>query len=320
MALLPFSGAADVVVMHSGERFSGSTVWEEGNTIRFDLNGLIVRVDKSEVARIIRSDKPAANAGAPTDELSPASTNPPANEDSLSQASTRMDDNARADEIIPQPRRQAPAKEIIPVVNGAAQQKPEAEALPAITPRTASETPVPPPTAPGYKQFPTPDRPFADQLHEAVPLPEPAPAVPRETGIIGTGFAGIRWGMQPVDLPGIVHTSTEDAYGGIDQYQSTETDPRFGRAPLDAMVLGFWRNRLYTVSCWIAGRPGYERLKAEVFGTYGAGRKNRAGLERFIWQDRTSDRLLEFDSLLNTGIFWMRSRELDRLIRQADLQ
>jgi hypothetical protein len=35
-----------------------------------------------------------------------------------------------------------------------------------------------------------------------------------------------------------------------------------------------------------------------------------------VWLEKGTDRLLEFDETSNTGILWMRSRELDRYVKQ----
>jgi hypothetical protein len=47
---------ADVIVMRSGERFTTSAVWEEQDKILFDMQGLVVSVEKREIVAVIRSD------------------------------------------------------------------------------------------------------------------------------------------------------------------------------------------------------------------------------------------------------------------------
>ncbi len=55
---------ADEVVMTSGERFSSSKVWEENGKIRFNMHGLVVSVNKADVAAIIGGDGASpSNAG-----------------------------------------------------------------------------------------------------------------------------------------------------------------------------------------------------------------------------------------------------------------
>ena len=46
------------VVMKSGERFETSQVWEQDGSIRFNMQGLIVTVEKNDVAEVIRQPAP----------------------------------------------------------------------------------------------------------------------------------------------------------------------------------------------------------------------------------------------------------------------
>jgi hypothetical protein len=47
---------ADVIVMRNGERFTTSAVREEQDKILFDMQGLVVSVEKREIVAVIRSD------------------------------------------------------------------------------------------------------------------------------------------------------------------------------------------------------------------------------------------------------------------------
>lgn len=58
---------ADEVILTSGEKFTSSKVWEENGKIRFNMHGLIVSVDPSDVADIIRAD----GAPSPTRSVQP---------------------------------------------------------------------------------------------------------------------------------------------------------------------------------------------------------------------------------------------------------
>jgi hypothetical protein len=258
IAALTVPAAADVLIMRTGERFETSQLWEGENTYRFDLNGLVVRVHKSDVAGVIRAEAPEGRAPAP-----------------------------------PQlPQRAGNARNDGPPPAEYAQVAP----------------PKPPPQTP-------------DSGKNASEPRQKAPSAPKPIiSAQDTGLQGVAWQMNPSDLPGLEKVGNDDLLGGIDQYRLADIDFAFGRAGLDGMLFGFWRNRLYSITCWIAGRPGYEQLKDEVFATYGKGHKNRTGLERYVWQSRDSDRLLEFDDQLNSGIFWMRSRKLDTLIREINPQ
>lgn len=252
LVLTPLSIMADEVIMTTGEKFSSEKVWEENGNIRFNMHGLIVSVDKSEVAHIIR------NVADP--QPTPESTAP----------------------AMPAPL-QKPAKE---------------NATPIIKPLEAP-------------------RQAANETRTRKPkrLKKPDESVQQDK-ISGTGLVGIRWHLMPSDLPGLVKLDTEPLYGGIERYYRPDEDMQLGTAGLDGKVYGFWRDRLYTITMWAEGPPAYKRLKKAVFDHYGRGRKNSNGLERYVWTNPTTDRLLEFDSKLDTGLFWMRSRILDEKIKQ----
>ncbi len=142
------------------------------------------------------------------------------------------------------------------------------------------------------------------------------PTAAQSPRVRGIGIDGIEWQMRPSEIQGLEKIKTDPAYGGLDQYARSEGSLRMGDALLDGLVFGFWQQRLYTITIWVDGKPAYERLQRAVFHRYGKGQKNKAGLERYIWLEQATDRLLEFDNKLNTGIFWMRSRDLDRHVKQ----
>ena len=138
----------------------------------------------------------------------------------------------------------------------------------------------------------------------------------RKPKVRGIGLDGLAWQMKPNEISGITKLNTDPSYGGIDQYGWPAGNLTLGDVLLDGLVFGFWQNRLYSIMCWVDGHPGYTRLQQAVFDRYGPGHKNKNGLERYVWLDDTTHRMLEFDSKLNTGIFWMRSSSLDRQIKQ----
>ena len=236
---------ADQVILTSGERFSSSRVWEEGDKLRFDMQGLIVSVNKEDVAQVIRDNAPATAPEA----LQPAA----------------------------EPARQA--RPPVPAV------QPSDMPLVAPTPKAVSDEPA-----------------ISDRSA-------------RRSALRGIGIDGLAWHMKPDQIPGIERLNRDPAYGGIDQYWRPGESLTLGQALLDGLILGFWQNRLYSIMLWVDGEPAYARLQRAVFDRYGEGRKNPQGLERFIWSDQTTDRMLEFDPKLNTGIFWMRSRDLDQQIK-----
>ena len=232
---------ADVVVLKTGERFSSTKVWEEQGKIHFDLQGLAVTVDQSEIAEVIR-------AGAPASPSEPSSI------------STKTHTLADPNGIDP-------------------------------TPSGSSETSARSTMAEG-------------------------PETGAKSKVRGIGLDGIAWQMRPSEIRGIEKFGTDPAYGGIDEYTRPHSHLTFGDVLLDGLVFGFWREHLYSIMIWVDGKSGYERLRQVVFERYGHGTKSEKKLERFIWLDEATDRMLEFDSKLNTGIFWMRSRDLDQQVKK----
>jgi hypothetical protein len=234
--------AADEVILTTGERFTSSKVWEENGKIIFDIQGLIVNVNKREVAAVVRDTYPAKPSAALPGQ--------------------------------PVPGRQNTSP-------------------PALDPLPAEK-----PVLPG-----TPADPVDRDYNRKPKIPE-------------LGLDGLAWQMHPNEITGIAKLGTDPSYGGIDQYWRPGGNLTLGDALLDGLVIGFWHNRLYTIMMWVDGKPGYIRLRRTVLERYGSGRKNNQGLERYIWIDDTTDRMLEFDRQRNAGIFWMRSRDLDMQVRR----
>lgn len=250
---IPEAAMADEIIMITGEAFSSPRVWEEDGKIRFSMHGLIVSVEKSEVAQILRNQD------------SPQPTRKPT-----------------------QPGNQAPIAPLPP-------QNPE----PIIHTKPLMRKPVNPPRS----------------VKPSHPKNQDQTFKPSAAG--GIGLESISWHLQPSDLPDLKKIETDPMYGGIDQYYRENETMKLGPAVLDGKIYGFWRNRLYVITMWVEGLPAYKRLRKAVFERYGPGRQNGDGLERYVWQDPTTDRMLEFDEQLNTGLFWMRSRALDVRIKQV---
>lgn len=66
---------------------------------------------------------------------------------------------------------------------------------------------------------------------------------------------------------------------------------------------------------WADGRRAYRRLKDEIFARYGNGVRSKPKVERYVWVDKDTQRMLEFDAKRNTGLFVMRSSELTGRIK-----
>ena len=241
--------------MKTGERFSSDRIWEENGKIRFNLQGLIVSVNKEEVAAIIRKNDAPTNPAMP-----PAASPLPFNKDSKDNKSERL------------------------------------------SPYNGQKI--------AYQQ----QNSNLEKLHP----PSKSMRTSYHSGRVeyGTGLKSISWRMQPNEISGLVKIKTEPTFGGIDQYWRPEQDLTFGNAPLDGIVYGFWQNQLYSIMMWVDGRIGYQRLRNDLFEKYGPGSQNKPDAERYIWLEEKTQRMLEFDTDLNMGIFVMRSVELDDNIKK----
>ena len=124
------------------------------------------------------------------------------------------------------------------------------------------------------------------------------------------------WRMTPTKISGLQKVETDPAFGGIDQYYLPDQPMVFAGAPIAGLVYGFWQNQLYSIMIWSEGRIGYRQLKHGVFSAYGRGIQRRLDVERYVWDEPQTQRLLEFDEERKIGLFIMRSTELDAVIKE----
>ncbi len=138
----------------------------------------------------------------------------------------------------------------------------------------------------------------------------------RNPSALGTGLENISWRMKPGAIQGLEKIKTDPIFGGIDQYWRPEHPLSISGAPLDGLVYGFWEDQLYSIVMWADGSIGFQRLRDALFTKYGPGSQNRAGVERYVWLEKDTQRMLEYDTHLNTAIFVMRSAELDHHLKK----
>jgi hypothetical protein len=129
-------------------------------------------------------------------------------------------------------------------------------------------------------------------------------------------FEGVRWGLAPGDIEGLTYSDRDPAYGGVAQYYRPDEDLKMGRADLRGVLYGFWRDQLYTITAWADGIANYRKMRKKIFKHLGKGSQRLSGVERYTWIDEDSDMMLEFDVDLNIGLFWMRSRMVDRQVKK----
>ncbi len=280
------SAQAEWVILTSGEKFETDRSWHENGRRKFRLNGLVVSVPESDVAKLIGpaptpADAPDTAMAAPS-APGPQRVTATAAEGRQSSRSARLQNALRLPPPGSVPLGQPPS------LTAARPQRSSA----AAEHRDAQVMEGEPATAPSTTSAPT--------------------SGPPHRGV----FRDLAWGVRPSSMPGLLLSQTNPAYGGVDEFFYPQEDLRLGDAPLNGILYGFWQNRLYTITIWADGPPSYKKLRRWVLDTYGPGHQSDRSVERRVWYGNGTDMLLEFDETLNTGIFWMRSAKLHTRVRE----
>ena len=132
---------------------------------------------------------------------------------------------------------------------------------------------------------------------------------------IPNGFRDLHWGSKLSDINGMVKIETDTGLAGVEQYFRADDVLQVGEAELDKIIYSFWREKLYTVTIWTQSYSNYKALRNEVFKQFGKGSRRDESLERYIWLDKLTDRMLEYVKEGEHGMLWMRSRNLDRRLK-----
>jgi hypothetical protein len=282
--LTPVSARGEWIILSSGERFQTDRSWREDGRLKFRLNGLVVSVPENDVAQVV-----------------PAQTTPKTPEAEGRPAPSGLQKPSKPSDTMQSQRKQRLQKALL---------------LPRPEPKARHQE-LPEPVERPNRSTETLDRALADKgPDQPAPAPSSAAVSPPSRRV----FRDLAWGMRPSSMPGLILSQTNPAYGGVDEFFYPDEELKLGTAPLNGIVYGFWQNRLYTITIWTDGRPSYEKLRRWVIDTYGPGRQRQKEVERQVWYGDGSDRLLEFDEALNTGLFWMRSAKLHARIVEMQPQ
>jgi len=127
-----------------------------------------------------------------------------------------------------------------------------------------------------------------------------------------SGFRNLRWATGRSNFGPLKEVGSASVLEEIKEYVRENEDLKMGKARLDLIVYSFWRHQLYALTILISGQANYRALRNEVFNRFGVGLKNDQSRERYFWSDLYSDRILKYDEAERSGLFWMRSKELDR--------
>ena len=137
----------------------------------------------------------------------------------------------------------------------------------------------------------------------------------KEADFATDGFRGLRWGTKLSDIKGMVKIETDPGLAEVEQYVRPDEVLQIGEAHLDKIIYSFWRKKLYTVTIWTRNYANYKALRNVVFEQFGTGSRSDESLERYIWPDRLTDRMLEYTKEGEHGMLWMRSRNVDRRLK-----
>jgi len=129
------------------------------------------------------------------------------------------------------------------------------------------------------------------------------------------GFRDLPWGSELSDIAGMAETDTDTGLAGVVGYIRPNDVLRIGEVELKNIIYSFWHDQLYTVTIWTQNYSNYEALRSATFERFGEGSRRNESIERYIWSDKLTDRMLEYIKDGEHGMLWMRSRDLDRKLK-----
>jgi hypothetical protein len=129
------------------------------------------------------------------------------------------------------------------------------------------------------------------------------------------GFRDLPWGSELSDIAGMVKTETDTGLAGVEEFIRPHDVLRIGETELTSIIYSFWHDQLYTVTIWTQNDSNYKALRSAAFKRFGEGSRRNESIERYIWSDRLTDRMLEYIKEGEYGMLWMRSRDLDRKLK-----
>ena len=163
-----------------------------------------------------------------------------------------------------------------------------------------------------------------EKIIETEPLPVDSPAGKQtkknRPEIRWSGFRDLRWAIGMSTLGRLTEVESGTGQEEIKEYVRVTEDLEMGKAQLDSIVYAFWRHKLYAVTIRAAGHANYLALRHEVFNRFGIGHKSDQNRERYLWSDPYSDRVLKYVDAEQSALFWMRSKELNRMYQLPQIK
>lgn len=132
-------------------------------------------------------------------------------------------------------------------------------------------------------------------------------------------FSDLRWGTKISAIKGLEKVQDPEGQDGVAEYLLKKENLKFGKATLSSIHYAFWRDRLYTVTLRTEGGSNYTALRDEVYRLFGEGVRSDQSLERYLWTDAPSDMMLQYSKDDQQGLWWLRSREIDRQLKLSKI-
>jgi hypothetical protein len=110
---------------------------------------------------------------------------------------------------------------------------------------------------------------------------------------------GMQWGTNIGDLPDMVLLG---AFGGGKRvYTRKGEKKKIGDAEIEAVMYGFYKDRLEDVQIHLLSSANFTKLKEILFRVYGAGRQPIRCLEAYHWYGGQVSILLAYNQMLEKG-------------------
>jgi hypothetical protein len=133
-------------------------------------------------------------------------------------------------------------------------------------------------------------------------------------------FSDLKWGTKISTIKDLQKVQDPEGQDGVAEYRQKIEKLKFGQAALSSIHYAFWRDRLYMMTIRTTGRSNYTALRDEVFRQFGKGLRADQALEKFLWTASPNDILLQYSKDGQQGMLWLRSSEMDRQYKLAQVR
>jgi hypothetical protein len=133
-------------------------------------------------------------------------------------------------------------------------------------------------------------------------------------------FSDLKWGIKITAIKGLEKVQEPAGHDGVAEYRQEHKNKKFGTAALSSIQYTFWRDRLYMMTIRTTGRSNYTALRDEVFRQFGKGLRADQALERYLWTEAPNDIMLQYLKDGQQGMLWLRSSEMDRQYKLAQVR